>query len=328
MKVTLFSSQDYDRSFFQSHCDDAIQLNFLDAKLDEQTAILADGSDVVSVFVNDEVSKVVIDQLVGMNVSHIALRCAGYNNVDVDYAKSKGLVISRVPAYSPEAVAEHTVGLMLSLNRKLHKAYNRVKDGNFDLNGLLGFNMYKKTVGVVGTGKIGHAVVNILLGFGCKVLCYDIEQSSELKDKGCTYTDMQTLIAQSDVITLHCPLTDDTKHLINASSISNMKAGVMLINTSRGKLIDTKAVIDGIKHKKIAYLGLDVYEMEEDLFFKNRSSEIIEDDVFQRLLTFPNVLITGHQGFFTHEALTQIAQTTLRNIALVGKGEVDEATFL
>lgn len=328
MKVTAFSSQDYDRTFLQSYCGKDIEFDFHDAKLSGHTAILADGSDAISVFVNDQVDKAVIDQLLLMKVSHIALRCAGYNNVDIDYAKAKGLIVSRVPAYSPQAVAEHTVALIMSLNRKTHKAYNRVKEGNFDLNGLLGFNLYQKTVGVVGTGKIGRALIDILLGFGCKVLCYDVHQTSELEGNSCTYTDMQTLTAQSDIISLHCPLTDDTKHLINAQCIDNMKSGVMLINTSRGGLIDTQAVINGIKRKKIGYLGLDVYEMEEDLFFKNRSAEIIEDDVFQRLLTFPNVLITGHQGFFTEEALIEIAQTTLNNIALAGRGEHDKDTFL
>ncbi|WP_371194777.1 2-hydroxyacid dehydrogenase [Glaciecola sp. SC05] len=328
MKVIVFSSQDYDKSFLHAHCPPDLQLEFHEVKLSEQTAVLADGADVISVFVNDQVNKAVIDQLLTMKVSHIALRCAGYNNVDLAYAKSKGLAVSRVPAYAPQAVAEHTVALMMSLNRKLHKAYNRVKEGNFDLNGLLGFNMYQKTVGVVGTGKIGRAVIDILLGFGCKVLCYDVYPASDLDHPNCRYTDMQSLVSESDIITLHCPLTPDTQHLIDAERIDNMKDGVMLINTSRGKLIDTKAVINGIKRKKIGYLGLDVYEMEEDLFFKNRSSEIIEDDVFQRLLTFPNVLITGHQGFFTVEALTEIAQTTLNNIALAAKGEHDDVTFL
>lgn len=328
MKVTVYSTQDYDRSFLQGHCSENIQLDFHDAKLNEQTAILAADSDAISVFVNDQVNRAVIDQLIDMNISHIALRCAGYNNVDIPYAKAKGLIISRVPAYSPQAVAEHTLALILTLNRKTHKAYNRVKEGNFDLNGLLGFNLYKKTVGVVGTGKIGQAVIDILRGFGCQILCYDIQQLPSIESKYCRYTDMLTLSKQSDIITLHCPLTDDTEHLIDEHYINNMKPGVMLINTSRGKLVDTKAVIKGIKSKQIGFLGLDVYEMEEDLFFKNRSSEIIEDDLFQRLLSFPNVLITGHQGFFTEEALTEIAETTLRNIQNAAEGKLDNDAFL
>ncbi|MFC4701185.1 2-hydroxyacid dehydrogenase [Glaciecola siphonariae] len=328
MKVTMFSTQDYDKTFFTSHCPDGIALDFHDAKLNEHTAVLAKGAHAVCVFVNDTVDKAVIDLLIDMNIRHIALRCAGYNNVDIDYAKSQGMSLSRVPAYSPEAVAEHAVALMLSLNRKLHKAYNRVRDDNFDLNGLLGFNMYQRTVGVLGTGKIGRAVIDILLGFGCEVLCYDIFEASELKDKAVTYTDLPTLMAQSDIITLHCPLNESTEHMINEQSISSMKDGVMIINTSRGKLIDTKAVISGIKSKKIGYLGLDVYEMEEDLFFKNRSNEIIDDDVFQRLQSFPNVMITGHQGFFTEDALTQIARVTLSNIELAAKDEQDAETFL
>ncbi len=328
MKVVVFSSQDYDREFLKSYCPKDIEFDFQDAKLNEQTAVLASNAEAISVFVNDHVDKAVIDQLVEMKVSHVALRCAGYNNVDIDYAKKQGLSISRVPAYSPQAVAEHTLALMMSLNRKLHKAYNRVRESNFDLNGLLGFNLNKKTVGVIGTGKIGQSLVDILLGFGCKVLCYDIEKDESLVAKGCEYVGLEALSEQADIITLHCPLNDKTEHLIDEALINKMKTGVMLINTSRGKLIDTKAVIQGIKQKKIGYLGLDVYEMEEDLFFKNRSSEIIDDDLFQRLLTFPNVMITGHQGFFTQEAMTEIAQTTIANLKLAAKGERDDGTFL
>jgi D-lactate dehydrogenase len=328
MRVTVFSSQDYDQRFLMAICPDNIHFDFQDAKLNAQTAVLAKDADVVCVFVNDSVDKQVIDQLLKFDVKHVALRCAGYNNVDIDYAKQSGLLVSRVPAYSPQAVAEHTIALIMSLNRKLHKAYNRVKEGNFDLNGLLGFNLCDKTVGVIGTGKIGQAVCHILLGFGCKVICCDPELTTELEKAGCIYTDFDSLVAQSDVITLHCPLTPDTYHMINEVSINNMKTGVMLINTSRGKLIDTKAAINGIKGQKIGYLGLDVYEMEEDLFFKNRSNEIISDDVFQRLLTFPNVMITGHQGFFTQQALEHISQTTIDNLQRGAIGDVEHDTFL
>jgi D-lactate dehydrogenase len=328
MRVTVFSSQDYDRHFLMAACPDYIHFDFQDAKLNAQTAILAKDADAVCVFVNDCVDKAVIDQLCSFDVKHVALRCAGYNNVDIDYAKQSKLLVSRVPAYSPQAVAEHTIALVMSLNRKLHKAYSRVKEGNFDLNGLLGFNLCDKTVGVIGTGKIGQAVCHILLGFGCKVLCCDPDTNATLEKAGCTYIDFDSLVAQSDVITLHCPLTPDTHHLINETSINKMKAGVMLINTSRGKLIDTKAAISGIKSQKIGYLGLDVYEMEEDLFFKNRSSEIISDDVFQRLLTFPNVMITGHQGFFTQQALEQISHTTIDNLQRGAAGDIQHDTFL
>lgn len=328
MNVTVFSSQAYDQSFLSRHCPNDIEFTFLSAQLDETTAILAAKADAVSVFVNDTVNKTVIDQLNSMGVTHIALRCAGYNNVDIEYAKAVGLHVSRVPAYSPKAVAEHTIGLILALNRKLHKAYNRVKEGNFDLNGLLGFNLGDRTVGIIGTGQIGQAVINILLGFGCKVLCYDPYPSASVEQKGGVYTDLNTLIAESDVISLHCPLSEQTEHLIDDMCIARMKPGVMLVNTSRGKLIDTKAVIAAIKRKHIAYLALDVYEMEGDLFFKNRSTEIIEDDVFQRLLTFPNVLITGHQGFFTEDALDQIALTTIANITQANNGKTNAKSFL
>jgi D-lactate dehydrogenase len=328
MKVTMFSSQVYDKEFFQRHCPNNINFDFQEAKLTESSAVLAAKSDAISVFVNDHVDSKVIDQLVSMQVKHVALRCAGYNNVDIEYAKQRGITISRVPAYSPQAVAEHTIALIMSLNRKLHKAYHRVREGNFDLNGLMGFNLHNKTVGVIGTGKIGEAVIDILLGFGCKVLCFDLQEKQSLKDKGCEYLALDTLCERADIISLHCPLTTQTEHLIDDALISTMKTGVMLINTSRGKLINTKAIIAGIKQQKIGALGLDVYEMEEDLFFKNRSSEIIDDDLFQRLLTFPNVLITGHQGFFTQEAMTEIANTTIDNLNLASQGKYDANTFL
>ena len=327
-KLLMFSSQDYDREFFDKHCFDELSIEYQEVKLSAQTVQLAQGYDTISVFVNDCVDEAVIDALDDMGIKHIALRCAGYNNVDIDYAKERGIVVSRVPAYSPQAVAEHTLALIMSLNRKLHKAYNRVKESNFDLNGLLGFNLNKKTVGVIGTGKIGQALVDILLGFGCEVLCFDVNEAQSLKDKGIRYTELDELIQASDIISLHCPLVPETEHLIDEKRIADMKDGVMLINTSRGKLIDTKAVIKGIKTKKIGFLGLDVYEMEEDLFFKNRSTEIIDDDVFQRLLTFPNVLITGHQGFFTQEALDEIASTSLSNIKLASQGKTDKESFL
>jgi D-lactate dehydrogenase len=249
----------------------------------------------------------------------IALRCAGFNNVDVQAATDLGLTIVRVPAYSPHSVAEHSVALMMALNRKIPRAYNRVRDGNFALEGLLGFELRGKTVGIIGTGRIGAAVAGILHGFGCLLIAYDPQPSSECISLGVEYVSLQQLYAASDIITLHSPLNKQSLHLINAAAVAQMKRGVMLINTSRGGVIDTPAVIAGLKSCKIGYLGLDVYEQEGDLFFQDLSNQVIQDDMFERLLTFPNVLITGHQGFFTQEALTSIAQTTLQNISLFEK---------
>ena len=250
----------------------------------------------------------------------MVLRCAGFNNVDLLAAERLGVKVVRVPAYSPYAVAEHTVGLMLSLNRKIHRAYNRVREGNFSLNGLLGFDMHGRTVGVIGTGRIGALVVRILVGMGCRVLACDPVQNEECVSMGASYVDLSELYRQSDIITLHCPLTCDTHHLINASALEQMRTGVMLINTSRGAVIDATVLVSGLKSEKIGYLGLDVYEQEGDLFFEDLSDKIIQDDVFERLITFPNVLITGHQGYFTQDALRSIAQTSLENVTAVEQG--------
>jgi D-lactate dehydrogenase len=256
----------------------------------------------------------VIDELIKKGVTLIALRSAGYNHVDIEYAKKKGIKVCRVPAYSPQAVAEHTIALILCLNRKIHQAHNRVREGNFSLHGLMGFNLYQKTIGIIGTGKIGTALAHILNGFGCKLLGYDPQPSEECKKLGLEYVSLNQLLKSSDIISLHCPLNEQTRHMINDQTIALMKKGIMLINTGRGKLIDTKAAINALKSKQLGYLGIDVYEEEEPLFFEDHSEEIINDDVFCRLLTFPNVLITGHQGFFTQEAVLHIAQTTLENI--------------
>ncbi|MDH5712052.1 MAG: 2-hydroxyacid dehydrogenase, partial [Gammaproteobacteria bacterium] len=250
----------------------------------------------------------------------IALRCAGFNNVDTDAAHKLNITVVRVPAYSPNAVAEHTVGLMLSLNRKIHRAYNRVRDSNFALDGLLGFDFSGRTIGIVGTGRIGSIVARIMSAMGMDVLAFDPVKNIECEKIGVNYVGFDELLTRSDVISLHCPLTDETKHIIDSAALGKMKNGAMLINTSRGAVLDTCAVIEGLKSKKIAYLGLDVYEQESELFFKDLSCEIIEDDVFQRLLTFPNVLITAHQGFFTSDALTNIADTTLENIMRFEEG--------
>jgi len=274
----------------------------------------------VCVFVNDQLGAPVLAELARQGTRVIALRCAGFNNVDLAAARDLGITVVRVPAYSPYAVAEHTVGLMLTLNRKIHRAYARVREGNFALQGLLGFDLHGRTVGVVGTGQIGAIVARIMRGFGCEVLAYDPYRSPECEALGARYVELPELFRSSDIITLHCPLTPQTYHLINAEALEQMKDGVMLINTGRGALVDTQAVTEALKSGKIGYLGLDVYEEEAALFFEDRSDRVIQDDVFTRLLTFPNVIITGHQAFFTGEALTNIAETTLSNVTAFERG--------
>ncbi|MFN6971624.1 MAG: 2-hydroxyacid dehydrogenase [Rheinheimera sp.] len=321
MKVCVFSTQKYDELAFKQWGDPSIEWTFLSQKLDRVSVHSAAGADAICVFVNDQLDAAVLQVLHDLGIRFIALRCAGYNNVDITTAKQLGLIVVRVPAYSPEAVAEHSVGLMLSLSRKFHKAYNRTRDNNFDLNGLLGFNLHGKTVGVIGTGRIGTAAVKILRGFGCRVLCVDPIQNPQVTAMGAEYIALESLYPQADIISLYCPLTPDSLHLINSESLEKMKDGVMLINTSRGALVDTKAVIKALKASKIGYLGLDVYEQEADLFFKDLSDQIIADEVFQRLLTFPNVLITGHQAFFTSEAMEQISRITSDNLLQLARGE-------
>lgn len=314
MKIAVFSAKKYDQESFRQWADDSLEFSFFDAPLNQHSAGFAQGCQAVCVFVNDDLSKPVLAELNAMGVGMVALRCAGFNNVDLAAARELGLRVARVPAYSPEAVAEHTVAMILCLNRKLHKAYNRVRDDNFALDGLLGFNLHGKTAGLIGTGRIGVATAKILLGFGMRLLCYDIKKDQDLKKAGVSYVPLEQLWAQSDMISLHCPLTPQTQHIINDHSLAQMKDGVMLINTSRGGLIDTKAVIKALKNRKIGHLGLDVYEQEADLFFQDLSGQLIDDEVFKRLLTFPNVLITGHQAFFTQEALQQICQATSDNL--------------
>ena len=315
MRVAIFSTKSYDREFLQfANSGNGHDLVFFEPHLSGETCRMATGFDAVCVFVNDILDTVVLQSLNQSGVSLIALRCAGFNNVDLISAEELGITVVRVPAYSPEAVAEHTVGLILSLNRKLHRAHARVREANFSLEGLLGFNMYGKNVGVIGTGKIGTALAKILNGFRCKILAYDPFPNPECEEIGVKYTDSSTLFREADIISLHCPLTPETRHLINSDTIEKMKAGVLLVNTSRGAVIDTRAVIKALKSGKIGYLGLDVYEEEEELFFEDLSNEVIQDDMFARLLTFPNVLITGHQAFFTRESLEAIAETTISNI--------------
>lgn len=314
MKVTVFSSQAYDEQALRQHSPAQITWQFLPQKLDVLSVAAASGSDAVCAFVNDDLSEPVLQKLAELGIFAVALRCAGFNNVDLAAAKIFGIRVMRVPAYSPQAVAEHTIGMMLCLSRKFHKAYNRTRDNNFDLNGLLGFNLHQKTVGLIGTGRIGVATARILHGFGCKILCVDPIESDEVVTLGARYVSLAELYQQSDIISLHCPLTPQTHHIIDSNALEQMNTGVMIVNTSRGALVDTKAVIQALKSGKIGYLGLDVYEQEADLFFKNLSDQVISDEIFQRLLTFPNVLITGHQAFFTKEAMAQISQTTTHNL--------------
>lgn len=316
MNVLFFSSKVYDVEFFtKNNADYGHKLKFLEVPLNRSTAVLAKGHEAVCIFVNDIANAEVLQLLAEQGVKLIALRCAGFNNVNLDAAAALGMKVVRVPAYSPYSVAEHTLALILTLNRKTHRAYNRVKEGNFALNGLMGFDLNGKTVGLIGLGKIGLVTAKILKGFGCRVLGYDIEKRDEFDEIGIEFTDLNTLYGNSDIVSLHCPLTPQTYHIINKTTIAQMKQGVMLINTSRGALVDTKAVIAGLKSGHIKYLGIDVYEEEADLFFEDLSDRVIQDDVFMRLLSFNNVLITGHQAFFTSNALESIASVTLQNIS-------------
>ena len=315
MNIVFFSSKPYDKTFFASANQSFhYQLRFLDPRLTIDTAGLVDKGDVVCAFVNDVLDKPVLELLKENEVSLIALRSAGYNNVDLQAAKTLGINIVNVPAYSPNAVAEHTICLMLALNRKIYRAYSRIREGNFSLDGLLGFDFNQRTAGIIGTGKIGQIVSRILTAFGMQVIAYDPVENKECIQQGVHYVSLDTLYQRADIISLHCPLTPQTKHMINQAALEKMKQNVMIINTSRGAVLDTCAIIDALKAKKIGYLGLDVYEQESELFFEDMSCEIIQDDIFERLLTFHNVLVTAHQGFFTSNALDNIATTTLNNI--------------
>jgi len=313
--IAFFDAKPYDREFFDNanrHL--GFEIKYFESRLGPETVVLAQGANAVCAFVNDTLSREVLDRLYDFGIRIVALRAAGYNNVDLKAAHSR-IHITRVPAYSPHAVAEHTVALILSLNRKIHKAYYRVREGNFTISGLLGFDLNGKTAGIIGTGKIGRIVIQILRGFGMNVLAYDLFPDEKgAQEVGFTYTDLDTLYSQSDIISLHCPLTPQNFYMIDEKSIHKMKPGVMIINTGRGKLINTRALIVGLKTGKVGSAGLDVYEEESEFFFEDYSATVIGDDVFARLLTFPNVLMTSHQGFFTREALTNIAQTTLGNI--------------
>jgi len=320
MRTAVFSTKPYDRQFLGPAAEAAgHELEWFEPRLARATCPLAREFPAVCTFVNDTLDAAVLQALSEGGTKFVALRCAGFNQVDLAAAKQAGIQIARVPAYSPYAVAEHTVGLMLALNRKIYKAYNRVREGNFSLEQLLGFDLRGKTVGIFGTGQIGTATARILHGFGCRLLYADVRENDECQAWG-NYTDWDTLFAESDVITLHCPLLPQTRHLINSAAIAKMRPGVMLINTSRGALIDTQAVINGLKSARIGYLGLDVYEEEADLFFEDLSGDVIQDDVFSRLLTFPNVLVTAHQAFFTSNALQEIARVTMANVTAFAEG--------
>ncbi|HSK91857.1 MAG TPA: 2-hydroxyacid dehydrogenase [Euzebyales bacterium] len=329
MRIAFFNTKPYDEtSFHAANVDHGHELVFLEARLTRRSAPLAAGFPAVCAFVNDDLGAPVLEQLASHGTSLVALRSAGFNHVDLRVAADLGVRVVRVPAYSPYAVAEHAAGLVMTLNRHIHRAYNRVREGNFSLVGLLGFDLHGKTVGVVGTGTIGTVFARIMTGFGCRVLAFDPYPNPEFEQLGAEYVTRAELFARSDIIALHCPLTPETHHLIDADAIAQMRDEVMIVNTSRGALVDTAAVIDGLKSGRVGALGIDVYEEEEELFFQDLSDRVITDDVFMRLLTFPNVLVTGHQAFFTSEALAQIASTTLTNVTNVerGGGEVHEVT--
>lgn len=321
MKMGVFSTKHYDHIFLdQANEGHNHELVYYEPRLTVDTVALAADFPAVCVFVNDQINAEVLHGLKQQGTELIALRSAGFNHVDLATADSLGLTVVRVPAYSPHAVAEHALTLIVGLNRRIYRAYNRVREGNFSLDGLLGFDLFGKTVGVVGTGKIGTTFIQIMNGLGCKVLAFD-PFPDPMVEAYAEYVPLTTLFRESDIMSLHCPLTPETHHLIDHNAIEEMKNGVMLINTSRGRIVDTKAVIDGLKSGKIGHLGLDVYEEEEGLFFDDLSDRVIRDDVFSRLLTFPNVLITGHQGFFTREALTNIAHTVINNVTAYETGE-------
>lgn len=318
MKVAVFSAKPYDRLFLgdaNARAGAPHELSFHDVQLSSASARLATGAAAVCLFVNDVADRPALAQLAAAGIRLVALRSAGFNNVDLKAAAELGIAVARVPAYSPEAVAEHTMALILTLNRRTHRAYARVREGNFALDGLLGFTLCGRTAGLVGVGQIGLAVARILAGCGCRLLGFDPDRREEFEALGGRYVELRELLQASDIISLHCPLTEATRHLVDAAAIPLMKPGVMLINTSRGAVIDTRAVVAGLKSGHIGYLGLDVYEEESDLFFEDKSEQVIADDVFARLLTFPNVLITGHQAFFTSEAMSSIAGTTIANLS-------------
>ncbi len=314
-KIAFYSSKSYDEvSFNQVKGEKHIDFHFFETQLNLKTAELANNYKVVCCFVNDDLSEPVLKKLAEGGTQLVVLRCAGFDLVDLIAAKKLGIQVSRVPAYSPEAVAEHAVGILMCLNRRLHKAYQRTRDANFSLDGLIGFNFYGKTIGIIGTGKIGMASMRVFKGLGMQILCFDPYTNPEASRLGASYCSLEELYSRSDIISLHCPMSKDNKHMLNEEAFAQMKEGVMIVNTSRGELLDSKAAIKALKEGKIGALGLDVYENEKSLFFQDKSNDLIEDDTFRYLSACSNVLFTGHQGFLTHEALENIASTTLHNI--------------
>lgn len=322
MKISLFSAKRYDREYFNKRNQNlTIALDFFDTALDAKTAALAKGSDAVCAFVNDDLGKETLEQLNELGIQLVLMRCAGFNNVDLDAAQKLGITIARVPAYSPEAVAEHAIALVMTLNRRIHKAYQRTRDANFSLEGLTGFNMFGKTAGVIGTGKIGLAALKIFKGFGCELLAYDPYLNPEAEAIGVKYVPLPELFSSSNIISLHCPLLPENKYMIGRSAFSQMQKGTVLVNTSRGELVDSQACIGALKDGTLAGLALDVYDHEKELFFEDLSAEVIKDDVFRRLSACHNVIFTGHQAFLTAEALINIADTTLSNALLYSEGK-------
>ena len=312
MKIAVFSTCNYDQQFLEKY-NTGHELSFIQSALSQQNASLTRGFDALCLFVNDKVDKEVIAILEKNNIKLILLRCAGFNNIDLEAAAKAGIKVLRVPAYSPEAVAEHAMAMVLTLNRKTHKAYNRTREGNFSLEGLMGFNLHSCKVALIGTGNIGKAFYNILKGFGCNVMAHDPFPDKELMAEGLSYGTLSETLANAEVVSLHCPLVDDNHHMINTITLKLFKKGAMLINTSRGGLLNTPDVITALKSGQLGHLGIDVYEQESKLFFKDHSSTIIQDDLISRLMSFPNVLVTSHQGFFTEQAMQQIAENTFSN---------------
>jgi D-lactate dehydrogenase len=315
VQVLVYSARPYDRDSLREANQGKHEIRFTEAALDSSTAVLAQGVPAVCCFVDDVLDAAVLKRLAGGGTRLVVLRATGFNNVELRVAEELGITVMRVTRYSPYAVAEFAVGLILALNRKIHRAYNRVRENNFLLDGLLGFDLYGKTVGIVGTGKIGSVLARILQGFGCRFLGHDVVENPECLALGMPYVPLEELLGEADIVSLHAPLTPETRHLINSETLAVMKPGAMLINTSRGALVDARALIRALKKGRVGAVGLDVYEEESHLYFQNLSDQIIADDVFTRLLSFPNVLVTGHQAFFTREALATIAETTIENIS-------------
>jgi D-lactate dehydrogenase len=322
MKVAVFSTKRYDRDFLDAaNASAGHQITYFDVPLELETAALARGHDAVCIFVNDKADAGVLEALSQGGTRLVALRCTGFNNVDLEAAARIGLKVVRVVTYSPYSVAEHAVALILAVNRKIHRAYNRTRDSNFSLDGLMGFDLHGKTVAVVGTGKIGRVFARIMMGFGCEVIGHDKYPSAEFEALGGRYAEQGEIGARADIVSLHCPLTPETHHIINADTLSRAKPGAILVNTSRGGLVDTEAAIEALKSGQLGGMAIDVYEQEADLFFRDLSSTIISDDVFQRLLAFPNVIVTGHQAFFTREAVSTICETTISSITEFAAGQ-------